>query len=89
MGTGKEMERIKRDKMFNDEINESEIICYYYTGEEPHSCLGPMGDERHYVIKDGKMVLAHKRCHDKSQIERSGVEIIIKGNACTGGSCRR
>jgi len=43
--------------------DESEIICHYYTGEEPHNCPGPMGDERHYVIKEGELVLAHKRCH--------------------------
>ena len=71
-------------------LDESEIICYYYTGEEPHSCLGPMGDERHYVIKNGEMVLAHKRCHDKSQISAVKLGIIIKGSAgCTGGVCSR
>ncbi len=43
--------------------DESETICYYYTGEEPHGCAGPMGGERHYVIIAGKMVMAHKRCH--------------------------
>lgn len=51
--------------MPNDETNESETICYYYTGEEPHLCPGPMGDERSYVIKNGKLVLAHKRCHKR------------------------
>ncbi len=25
-------------------LNETEIICYYYTGQEPHGCPGPMGD---------------------------------------------
>lgn len=63
--------------------DESEIICYYYTGEESHHCPGPMGDERHYVIKNGKMVMAHKRCHAKSQDTRSNLHIIIKG----GSSC--
>ena len=48
--------------------SESEIMCHYFTGadyppEEPHHCRGPMGDERHYIIKAGKMVMAHKRCH--------------------------
>lgn len=46
--------------------DESETICYYYTGEEPHSCPGPMGEERHYVIKAGKLVMAHKRCHKRA-----------------------
>lgn len=47
--------------------DESEIICHYYTGEEPHDCPGPMGDECHYVIKNGRMVMAHKRCHKRDQ----------------------
>lgn len=51
--------------MHNDE-NTSETICYYYTGQEPHSCPGPMGDEAYYVIKGGKMVMAHKRCHKRA-----------------------
>ena len=41
----------------------SDTICYYYTGQEPHDCPGPMRDEVHYVIKGGKMVMAHSRCH--------------------------
>jgi len=47
-------------------LDESEIICYYYTGEEPHDCPGPMGDERHYVIKGGELVLAHRRCQKRA-----------------------
>lgn len=52
--------------MFDDETDESETICYYYTSEEPHNCPGPMGDERHYVIKESNLVMAHKRCYKRA-----------------------
>lgn len=59
--------------------DESEIICYYYTGEEPHHCPGPMGDERHYVIKNGNMVMAHRRCHKRDQDgEKKTPNVIIR-----------
>ena len=68
--------------------DESEIICYYFTRE--NDCPGAMGDERHYVIKNGKMVMAHKQCHAKSQEENTNLRIIIKGgSSCRGGTCRR
>ncbi len=69
---------LKRDEMFSDE-NTTEIICYYYTGEEPHSCPGPMGNESHYVIKNGKMVMAHKRCHTRDQDgEKKTPKVMIR-----------
>ncbi len=59
--------------------DESEIICHYYTGEEPHHCPGPMGDECHYVIKNGKMVMAHKRCHKRDQDgEKKTPKVMIR-----------
>lgn len=45
---------------------ESDIICHYYTGELG-DCPGAMRDERHYVIKNGTMVMAHKQCHQRDQ----------------------
>lgn len=39
--------------------DESKVKCHY--------CHDPMGSERHYVIKNGDMVLAHKRCHRWAQ----------------------
>ena len=57
----------------------SEIICYYYTGQEPHSCPGPMGDECHYVIKNGNLVMAHKSCHKRDQDgEKKTPNVIIR-----------
>ena len=41
------------------------VACYYAYSDE--KCPGPMGDECHYVIKNGKMVMAHKRCHQRDQ----------------------
>jgi len=58
--------------------DESETICYYYTGEEPHICPGPMGDERSYVIKEGKLVMAHKRCQAKSTEGKKTPSVIIR-----------
>ena len=59
--------------------SESEIMCHYYTGEEPHHCPGPMGDECHYVIKNGKMVMAHKRCHQRDQNgEKKTPKVMIR-----------
>ncbi len=59
--------------------DESEIKGYYYTGEEPHHCPGPMGDESHYVIKNGKMVMAHKRCHQRDQNgEKKTPKVMIR-----------
>ena len=70
-------------------LDEGDIICHYYT-DHLGSCPGPMGDERHYVITGGKMVMAHKRCHDRSQTEGSNLRIIVKGGgSCAGGTCRR
>lgn len=54
-----------------------------------HYCGELMGDECHYVIKSGDLIMAHKRCHDASQAEESNLRIIIKGNSCSGGICRR
>lgn len=62
--------------------DESEIKCYY--------CQKPMGDELHYVIKIEGVVLAHRRCHDKSQAGEMSLGIIIKGGSgCAGGICKR
>ncbi len=59
--------------------SESEIMCYYYTGEEPHHCPGPMGDERSYVIKNSKMVMAHRRCHKRDQDgEKKSAKVMIR-----------
>lgn len=49
--------------MFNEGTDPVE--CYYFASDE--KCPGPMGDECHYVIKNGKMVMAHKRCHKRDQ----------------------
>lgn len=54
-----------------------------------HYCGEPMGGECHYVIKRDKMVMAHRRCHARSQGEGSNLGIIIKGGGCGGGRCRR
>ncbi len=45
--------------------DESVINCYYFAADE--KCPGAMGDERHYVIKNGNVVMAHKRCHKRDQ----------------------
>ena len=64
--------------MFNEE-NKSETICYYYTGQEPHTCPGPMGDESLYVIKNGKLVMAHSQCHKRDQDgEKKTPNVIIR-----------
>ena len=39
--------------------------CYYFASDS--KCPGPMGDECHYVIKNGRMVMAHKSCHKRDQ----------------------
>lgn len=57
--------------------DESEIICYYFT--RANSCPGPMGDERHYMIKNGNMVMAHKQCHKRDQDgEKKTPNVIIR-----------
>lgn len=56
--------------------------CYY--------CHKPMGDECHYVIKSGELVMAHKNCHSRNQGQETNLRIIVKGaSSCAGGSCRR
>jgi len=60
-------------------MKDQEPICYY--------CSEPMGDEYHYVIKDGTVVMAHKSCQAKSQVGNIGPLIGIKGNSCPGGTC--
>ena len=60
-------------------MKDQEPICYY--------CSEPMGDEYHYVIKDGTVVMAHKSCQAKSKVGKSSPGIIIKGNSCPGGTC--
>ena len=60
-------------------MKDQEPRCYY--------CSKPMGDEYHYVIKDGKLVMAHKSCDTGSRVGNSGPGIIIKGNSCPGGTC--
>ena len=77
----------KENEMKAEPQDESEIMCYYYTGE--NDCPGPMGGERHYVIKNGEMVMAHKRCYERSQTDGSNIRIIVKGGSCAGGTCRR
>lgn len=77
---GDEFSRIK--KMKEDEKaelqDESDIICHYYTGHLG-PCPGAMGDERSYVIKNGKLVMAHKRCQQKNQEgERKTPTVIIR-----------
>jgi len=57
--------------------DESDIICYYCTQE--NDCPGPMGDERHYVIKNGNLVMAHQRCHKRDQDgEKKTPNVIIR-----------
>ncbi len=57
---------------------EADIICHYYTGHQG-PCPGAMGDECHYVIKNGKMVMAHKRCHTRDQDgEKKTPKVMIR-----------
>ena len=64
-----------------EEKAEHLYLCFY--------CKEPMGDECHYVIKNSELIMAHKKCHDRSQNEESNLQIIVKGNLCIGGTCRR
>jgi len=58
--------------------DESDIICHYYTGHLG-PCPGAMGDERHYVIKNDNMVMAHKRCHKRDQDgEKKTPNVLIR-----------
>lgn len=51
--------------------------CYYFVSDS--KCPGPMGDECHYVIKNGRMVMAHKRCHQRDQNgEKKTPNVIIR-----------
>lgn len=69
----------KTDEEKAEPQDESEIMCHYYTGEEPHHCPGPMGDECHYVIKNGIMVMAHKCCHQRDQNgEKKTPKVMIR-----------
>lgn len=61
--------------MFNEQTGPME--CYYFASDE--KCPGPMGDESHYVIKNGKMVMAHKRCHQRDQNgEKKTSKVMIR-----------
>jgi len=60
-------------------MKEQESTCHY--------CSEPMGNEYHYVIKDGAVVMAHKSCHAESQTSKNSPGIIIKGTSCPGGTC--
>jgi len=55
--------------------DESEIMCCYH--EELKSCPGPMGDERSYVIKNGKLVMAHKDCQKRSEEGKKKTPSVI------------
>ena len=57
---------------------EADIICHYYTGHLG-ACPGSMGNESHYVIKNGEMVMAHKRCHQRDQNgEKKSPKVMIR-----------
>lgn len=56
--------------------DESEIMCYYHG--ELKECPGPMGDERSYVIIGDELVMAHKRCQQKSKEGKKTPSVIIR-----------
>ena len=61
--------------MFEEKTDE--VACYYFASDE--KCPGSMGNESHYVIKNGKMVMAHKRCHTRDQNgEKKSPKVMIR-----------
>lgn len=59
--------------------DETQIMCYYWEPIPGCPCPGAMGDERHYVIKNGEMVMAHKQCHKRDQDgEKKTPNVIIR-----------
>lgn len=85
--TGKEFEARTRDLAADPTMegekaepqDESEIMCCYWEPIPGCPCPGAMGDERHYVIKNGNLVMGHKRCHKRDQDgEKKTPNVIIR-----------
>ena len=64
--------KIKEDlKKMDEKLENEEEKCYYKCGE-------PLSSGYFCVIKEGKVVRAHKECHKRSVASGSNVRVIVR-----------